>query len=74
MNPAVETLIEAMRAKSQIREWSRGQMIKELMEKGKGNREADRIIAQAESLGLLDSRQVDKAGRKRYFLAERSGR
>ena len=30
MDPAVETLIEAMRAKSQIREWSRGQMIKEL--------------------------------------------
>jgi hypothetical protein len=60
---------EMQKKKDTIREWSRSQMIKVLVEKKRMSyRGADRKIAEAEARGYLKSREVDKAGRKRFFL------
>lgn len=56
--------------RNQRLEWSRSELIEELEQAGMGPREADRVITQAETLGLLGSRPVGKGRRKRFFLKE----
>lgn len=70
----IQQLIDYMRNNlHKAREWSPTELINALEQMGMGSREADRIITQALTLGLLDSRPIGRTGkRKRLFLPEES--